>query len=504
MATIIDALVITMGLDPKGVAEGMKKADSTIQGGVKAIMGYLAPLAGMASFGALLGNYLSTADAVGKLSGAMGVNVEDLQAWQEAATRAGGSAEGFVQSVSGLTQRIGEFAATGEGEGKKIFETLGIAAKDGAGNARDAIAVMSDLAVKFEGLNKTQALALGQKLGLDQGTIMLLQSGKKAVTELVARQKELGVYTKRDTELTAKANDAWADLKQSVTSAAAVVLRVAVPALTWLAEKLTPIAVWVRQNEPFILAFLGTVATVITARMVPALWGMARAALAAMAPFAPLIIIAGLLAIVIDDLIAYINGGESAFADFWAMLGTGPEIAAALAAGWEIVKTVFDAVLGVLTELARAFIKLTNFDLGGLAESGRKILGIFGDLWSRIMDILGLREKLEGMLSAVKEFFGFGDKGNVSTATSLEASAGAHAMAVMSPPMPPAGVSPGAARAGGNATYNSNSDTQVTVQKIEVVTQATDANGIARDMGGATNRELSRSFVNPAVTGMRP
>ena len=37
MATVIDALVITLGLDPKGVQQGMSEAERNVSGGMNKI-----------------------------------------------------------------------------------------------------------------------------------------------------------------------------------------------------------------------------------------------------------------------------------------------------------------------------------------------------------------------------------------------------------------------------------------------------------------------------------
>lgn len=85
-------------------------------------------------------------------------------------------------------------------------------------------------------------------------------------------------------------------------------------------------------------------AGVITTLMLPALTAMATAAWAAIAPFAPLIAIVGAVALVIDDLITYIQGGESAFGDFWKMFGEGDELGARFKSLWEGIKSILASV----------------------------------------------------------------------------------------------------------------------------------------------------------------
>lgn len=77
MATVIDSLFISLGVDPKGVTEGMNKAESTIQSSLKNIASFIAPLLGAVRFGAITKQYLATADALEKFSDSIGENIEE-------------------------------------------------------------------------------------------------------------------------------------------------------------------------------------------------------------------------------------------------------------------------------------------------------------------------------------------------------------------------------------------------------------------------------------------
>lgn len=242
-ATIIDTLKIVAGMDARGVEQGMQKMQSTLDNGLKSIMmNFVGPLMGALSAGKLFADYTSNADTIGKMSAALDVDGEALQAWGEAASRAGGSVQGFTSSVSSLNKGIQQFVASGSGRLKEPLEALGLsksALTDAQGNAKDVFEIMGTLADKAETLGKAKFAGIAERLGIDQGTVMLLQSGRRAVDDLVARQKSLGVYTKRDFEITAAFNDAVSDMGQVFKAVAATVLRVVTPALTKLTEWLT-------------------------------------------------------------------------------------------------------------------------------------------------------------------------------------------------------------------------------------------------------------------------
>lgn len=122
MATVIDSLFISLGVVPKGVSEGMSKAENTIQSSLKNIASFIAPLLGAVGFGAITKQYLESADALGKFSDSVGENIEDVHAWGEAVTRAGGNVDGFQASLVALGEKVAEYATLDSGEAKNIFE----------------------------------------------------------------------------------------------------------------------------------------------------------------------------------------------------------------------------------------------------------------------------------------------------------------------------------------------------------------------------------------------
>lgn len=400
MPTIVDSLVLAFGLDSRQLDKGIQQTSANIKreaDKLDAALGnkargmannflapfkqMIAPLMGALSLGAAVGQYASAADAVGKLSDAIGVNMEDLQAWSEAAARAGGSVQGFQTTIQSFNARLQASAAKGSDETSKMLAQLGVKATDASGKARDAFDVLRDMASSAEGLNKAEFKGLAEKLGIDRGTIMLLQSGRKSLDELIQRQKELGVYTKEDAEIAAKFNDATADMMQVIKAASAGVMRVLIPAITWLTEKLTVVVGFFRNNSQFVVSTLGVIAGILSAKLVPAMFDLAKAGARAMAPFAPFIALAVGLGLVIDDLWAYIEGGDSVLSELWSEFGTGEEISKALSDAWNFLKgtavSLFFIIKPVLKGIADAFKGLSKF-LAGFVEWLRAVFN--GDM----------------------------------------------------------------------------------------------------------------------------
>lgn len=419
----LDTLMLALGVDTRGMDKGLNEAQRKMQAASKSLANSLlspmkaafGALAAGLGLGAMTNQYLQQADAIGKMADSIGADVEELQAWGEAATRAGGSAQGFYGSIQNLNRMLQMTAVSGKGPAALALQQFGIKATDAGGKARDSFEILRDLAGVMEGMDKQKAMGFGQRLGLDRGTIMLLQSGRAATEDLIARQKELGVYTKEDTELAAKANDAIADLQQSLKSAAAVIMRVIAPAITWIAKKLTALSQDFKEHKALYLAGIGMIAALISAKLIPSLAKTLALSARIWAPFALLGSLIAALALVFEDFWVYIHGGESALEDLWKSFGTGPELLAKWEKSWEKVKeksnsvlnglkalavdvfdyfiTKIDSIIGIFDGLFTLFDGLVNFDFRkigqGLGEAFYSAAELIGSIFDDIFEWIG-------------------------------------------------------------------------------------------------------------------
>ena len=385
----IDELFISLGLKTDGVKKGAKEAESAISGMTSSIVAKLGVLsAGAAaalSIFSRFGEYVAQADAMGKLADALDVDIEKMHAWGEAAARAGGSVEGFQGSLQSLTAQLARQATTGTSRAARLLEGVGIDAGE-VGRQRQAFDVMMELAEKAETMGKQEFFGLGRSLGLDQGTIMLLQQGRAALKEQIRLQKEFGVYTKEDAKVTANWNDRVADFGQVMKSFSAIIFRMVLPAMTKFVEYVNKAVAFLRKHEKFVQAFFIGLAAVITGVLLPALAKMAAAWLANPMTLTIMAIVAALalLAAVIEDLVIWANDGPSAFAGLWESLFESPEKAREK---WEELKQageeLFNVVLEYAPKILRAFVSWQNplSTIVGLFQ------GIY-DAWTFLKDSL--------------------------------------------------------------------------------------------------------------------
>ena len=390
MSNVIDSMVISLGLDPKGVKAGMAQADKAVSSGLGKITGALKGMIGplLGAFGAakLFGDYIGKADALGKFAAKVGESITDIDAWGQAVMHSGGSAEGFQATVDSMTKSIAEIGTLGTGRAKMAFEALGISVKDSEGNLRKATDVLAELSEKAETMDKAEFAGLLTKAGVDQGTIMLLQQGKLAVSDLVGKMRELS-YTQEDAETTAKFNDSWQDCKKSLQMVAAIVLREVLPALTWLSDKVKTLFVYLKDHKELVLAFFGGLAAVIMAQVIPAFVAWFATMLAN--PITWVVMLLAGLALLIEDLIVWVEGGESAFGKWWESLFGSPDeakhmwkmLTADLKQFWEDCKVAWEGVKEAASAVWSAIgptIATALSGIGGMIVSlGQAIVSLF-------------------------------------------------------------------------------------------------------------------------------
>ncbi len=492
----LDSMLIHIGLDTKEVSRGLANIEKQINDALKKVSddatsrlsgniskATTSVLAGtLQVIGNIASNYLQGASAAGKMSAALGENTRQMQAWAYAVESSGGSTDTFYKSLASVAQKVDEFASSGEGAA--LFKSLGIEATDSSGKVRASTDLLADLARVAETMDKRQFTRLATKLGLDQDTIAMLQTGSKNVGELVNRQKGLGTYSEDDSAGANSANKAINDLSRASQLAGGKVLALLLPAFTKIASKLADFFGVLQRHAPLV----GIIAASIAALFVPALLSLAgaagtaaAAAATALVPLLPVIAAIGVLGYLIDDLFSFMDGGESAFSDFWSMLGTPEEVKAGFNELKRIVGLVFDGILQMWPALAligfmllAAFSPVTAIILG-IAAAAFLIMANWGTLkkwFGAFCDFV--TDKLEWIkkgAQALGQFFGM-------TGASPTAQPGA-TDAMNSTAVNAAN------------TKNINATSTVQVGAVNIQTQATDAHGIAQNVSGSLSGYLT-------------
>jgi hypothetical protein len=460
----------------------------------------LAVIGGVSILKSSIAQYYEQAQAIEKTSDALGMSIEDWQAWQRTAAAAGVDAEELSTRFMDLGDWMQDLILHDSGPLKDATKDLGVSFTDAKGKAvsfEEGLLRLSDATSKID---RQKATSILTQIGFDEKTIPLILKGRKGIEELLKVQKAQAIYSKQDIENAKKQREAQQRLNDAWEAISALFASTVSPAITFLTNLLGDLLGWVKENKQFVIVFFTALAGVITTLMLPALSAMATAAWAAIAPFTPLIAIVGAVALVIDDLITYIDGGESAFADFWSILGTGPEIINRLNATWQGFKDIFDGVLQVLGAVWKLWVSLWNAD-------GQGAINALESLWDgllKINDVLvrmleWVAQKLYNLLPDwIKDWLG-GDESSRPEETKAEAKPGgvADSMRVddVRPSILPPQVRAGDARPG--SVSNVNNSRQVTsttnVGEVKVYTQATDAEGMAQGVVPALRNQTAQA-----------
>lgn len=471
MATIIDSLLIAVKMDNTDLDKGLKQVESKVSSFANRIkLGVLAKLGALTSVGFVMSqvkNLTAVADDLGKIADRIGADVPKLQSWATASKLAGGSVQAFYGTAERLGSELQRIAVTGKSRLLPFFESMGVATLDATGKARDVFDVLTDVAGAVEGMDRQTSAGILKRLQLDEGTIGLLQMGKKGMQDLIRYERELGVFQKEDTVIAANYNDAMDRLTRTMNMSFLPVMRLFAPVLTEAAKAMTSAFAFIQKHSLAFEIALAGIALVIGALVLPSLWSLFVAIMTN--PITWIIAAIVGLILILEDLYVYAKGGKSQFEDLWKTLGTGEEVMAAIQGAWDFLKAaaqiVWEILKYILKDLGIRVLELLRFIamLGVGAMNVFKAIGGFindyfitplENAWNTLKKIIDNLPSLDG----VKDFLGGRYEQFFTPITPQLAGAGA----------------------GGSKTLE--------IGKIDIHTQATNADGIAADIGKGINK----------------
>lgn len=465
----------------KGLTDTLGKTDDMAGKLGGSLMQSLAGFAGAAVAAVSLGamsraimDATDKADMLSKSAKAANADIETFTAWSDIIKKSGGSAEGFSASLGGLNQQLAQLEVTGTSRAAPFLKDLGIDLNDVANKGKTAIDFLPQLADAFQGMDSAKAIGIGRRLGLDQATIMTLQAGRREIEAMIAKEKELGTVTQAQADIAEKFNDTIDDTNHSFRSIWIGVSEYVLPPLTWMMEKMQTLAIFMRKHSDFIVGLMIALGAAISFYVIPPMLSMAASVIVAFAPF----ILAGLLvaalatafALLYDDIMAFIDGGDSmigAILNRWPIIGEViRQIAQAFRDLWSTAESVAQFLAAIWDNPTQAFSDFMNFVLNGIKSMINAVPGL-----SSVLGALGIDIKSGSTAGAV--------------------AAGQSAL----------GQASGTALGSQTSNSISNSvkggkNTSVQVGKVEVHTQATDAAGISKAIGGTMQTQMRQAVNN--------
>lgn len=277
MPTIIDSLLIELGLDAskfqKGQAAAVEQFDKTkkettraareieqqfnsvnesIEGLHRSLLALFAVFTGGRTLKALIGDLTDTGAAAGRLAGNIGMSVKELDTFGRAVERMGGSAGDAQASFQKFADQYATFQTTGQlGDLPRIIgqlNTFGHVSVDVTkplGNQIDAIA---DGLERIAKTDPVKAQFLARQIFGNAGMANLALQGSRKMREALA-EASAGALTPKQTEVMKKLQDAVNTLKQAFESVGNAIVEAIGPKTTELFKSL---AKWVQDNIGFV------------------------------------------------------------------------------------------------------------------------------------------------------------------------------------------------------------------------------------------------------------
>src|ERR1039458_7312946 len=258
MATIIDALVVTLGLNAQQFKKGAAEADKAVKDTETTVtksagnmvsalsrvaaefVGLFLAVRGISDIVSMFKDINRSTFELGLNSKNFGIAAGELRDWQNAAVLAGGKAEDVAKTIESFQQSLFNLRFNGQVSDQILYlQKLGVSFLDAAGKIKPFKDILLATARALEGrsdLDRPQKYEFLKAAGFDEGSINLILSGSRALGEAYEKQRALQQITDRNTEAAKKLDNAWQYLKQSMVASATQILTNVTPSLVKLFE----------------------------------------------------------------------------------------------------------------------------------------------------------------------------------------------------------------------------------------------------------------------------
>ncbi|WP_237386228.1 hypothetical protein [Xenorhabdus sp. Sc-CR9] len=483
------------------------------------------------SIGAIFSDAVSRSqeiEALDKLGQKIGMATADVDAFGGALAELGGSREAAQSDLEAMAKSFGHTT-----------------------NAMEKILATAD---KVKGMKFDKAKATLAGLGVsDEKTVELMMKGRKELARTLTVQKEYAGITKESIEKSIKFNAAMNKFRQSSGLLKNSFLEMVIPVLVKGMEWLSTFIDFCKANKHLIIGFFLAVGIAVAAYYVPPMLAAAAATLAATWPILAIVAIIALLAaafaLVYDDIMNFIAGNDSMIGrllDKYPML---KKVIMILWEAWQLlfgylksaVKFVADLVVDAFNYMDKklsAFFKWLLEQIAPLIVWGSQFSGVFDTvsdavvgafkwMWDQVKTVIGwISDGLDAVstgISTVKGWFGFGDDkkvevvkrsvnedGQIATAIpppdnreQAEKNAFRTDMEKLNQQLAAASkdpLNPMTSQAISNQSHQTN-ENNIQIGEVNVNTQATDAQGVAKDINGALANQM-QNLGQQTATGV--
>ena len=292
MATVIDALLVTLGLDAtqftKGVdastkaqakltagaaagardveqlekklaaaqvtrAKEMEARAKSVAEGFKKIrneaLGLLALFTAGMGLKSFAENTINTAAGLDRMSANLGMSAKDLSMWQLAAKHAGGTAEGMTGQLKSAASDIAQFKmGLGVSGGLQASFRYGVTAND-LTDSNTLLMKQADILKGMYDIDPTKAMEAAKLMGISEDSFQLLKNGSVAVMKQRQAQAALADEMARAAKPAEELRKKFDDLKNQVEAIGVKILLTLLPRfdqlVTWIETHKEDITNWV-------------------------------------------------------------------------------------------------------------------------------------------------------------------------------------------------------------------------------------------------------------------
>jgi Phage tail lysozyme len=289
---VVKALVVTLGLDPRDYVKGLRDAARARDGlnkderdaarrrsdeeakrareaddrnrraldGYRRIRNEVLGLVALFTAGRGVRDWvrdLTQGDAAaGRFARTVNLSVQDLGAWEEAAKRVGGSAEGMRSTMEALQQGFMQYRLTGQSDMIPYLRELGLSMDqfvDRAGRFHpERMLLAVNKAFREQRRTAEEQVYFARGLHLDQGATQLM--AEPDLPGLVGRMRGQGTADERTAKLSQQLLSVFYDVQQEVQDTARQMLANVTPDLIKL---LTEFRNWMHELKPGVVEAFG-------------------------------------------------------------------------------------------------------------------------------------------------------------------------------------------------------------------------------------------------------
>ena len=321
MPTIIDSLIVKLGLDnseyiakskktgettdklEKDLKQSAKSGSESFQTLSKSAVQFLAIIGGTVAVKRFIEQTVDTNSHLFRLSQNLKENVGTISAWSNATELAGGSASGLQGTMDMIGRSQTELQLTGQSTLIPYFSALGLSLADVNGKAKPVSTVLLELSERFSRMDRTTANNMGRMFGIDQGTMNLLLQGRGAVEDVIRKQKEFTATTKQQAEEAQRLYQAFTQLRQNTHAFGQSLLSDAMPYIEKAIDLLRDFGSWIKDNQDFVVNFLAILGV--------SLAGLAAATIPINTVILAVTGLAGAIALLYQDFQTWKKGGST-------------------------------------------------------------------------------------------------------------------------------------------------------------------------------------------------